>query len=77
MTQLYIHDYKLIRIKDGIYDPKNLASFSAFGHRTEVSLFWLTIHQKSYCIREFRTSKIPTACQDFPVFFRSNRSFPS
>ncbi|RIA84133.1 hypothetical protein C1645_880104 [Glomus cerebriforme] len=52
LTQLYIHDYKLIRtmrdvlnqriilhLKDGIYDHKNLASFGAFGHRTEVSLF--------------------------------------
>ncbi|CAG8523158.1 4013_t:CDS:2 [Paraglomus occultum] len=81
VTQLYVHDYKLIRtmrdvlnqriilhLKDGIYDHKNLASFSAFGHRTEVSLLWLTIHQKSYCLREYGTFKIPTAWQDFPVF---------
>ena len=81
MMQLYIHDYKLIRtmrdvlnqriilhLKDGIYNHKNLASFSAFGHRTEVSLFWLTIHQKSYCLREYGTFKIPTAWQDFPGF---------
>ncbi len=84
MTQLYIHDYKLIRtmrdvlnqriiihLKDGVYDHKNLASFSAFGHRTEVSLFWLTIHQKSYCLRGYGTFKIPTVWQDFPVLSES------
>ena len=84
MMQLYIHDYKLIRtmrdvlnqriilhFKDGIYDHKNLASFGAFGHRTEVSLFWLTIHQKSYCLREYGTFKIPTVWQDFPVLSES------
>lgn len=58
----------ILHLKDGIYDHKNLASFSAFGHRTEVSLFWLTIHQKSYCFREYGTFKIPTIWQNFPVF---------
>ena len=84
MTQLYIHDYKLIRImrdvlnqriilylKDGIYNHKNLASFSAFGHCTEVSLFWLTIHQKSYCPREYGTFKIPIVWQDFSVLSKA------
>ncbi|CAG8596248.1 8750_t:CDS:10 [Diversispora eburnea] len=47
--------------RNGMCDHKNLASFSAFGHRTEVSLFWMTIHQKSYCLREYGTFKIPTA----------------
>ncbi|CAG8766255.1 11664_t:CDS:10, partial [Gigaspora margarita] len=49
VTQLFIHDYKLIRtmrdvlnqrimlrLRDGISDHKDLASFGAFGHRTEV-----------------------------------------
>ncbi|CAJ0862779.1 6307_t:CDS:2, partial [Entrophospora sp. SA101] len=80
ITQLHIHDYKLVRtmrdvlnqliilrFKDGIYDHKDLASFSAFGHRTEVSLFWLTIHQKSYCLREYGTFKIPAIWQDIPI----------
>ncbi|CAH1766671.1 770_t:CDS:10, partial [Entrophospora sp. SA101] len=48
VTQFYIHDYKLVRamrdvlnqritlrLKDGISDHKDLASFGAFGHRTE------------------------------------------
>ncbi|RHZ61740.1 hypothetical protein Glove_346g122 [Diversispora epigaea] len=81
ITQFHIHDYKLartmrdvlnqriiFRLKDGMCDHKNLASFSAFGHRTEVSLFWMTIHQKSYCLREYGTFKIPTAWQDLNVF---------
>src|SRR6266496_5072086 len=51
VTQLFIHDYKLVRtmrdvlnqriilrLIDGISDNKDLASFGAFGHRTEVSL---------------------------------------
>ncbi|GBB98286.1 hypothetical protein RclHR1_03190018 [Rhizophagus clarus] len=80
VTQLCIHDYKLVRtmrdvlnqriilhLKDGISDHKDFASFGAFGHRTEVSLFWLTIHQKSYCLREYGTFKIPTVWQDLPV----------
>ncbi|CAG8524305.1 1958_t:CDS:2 [Paraglomus occultum] len=52
----------ILQLKDGIYDHKNLASFSAFGHRTEVSLY-----QKSYYLREYGTFKIPTAWQNFPV----------
>ncbi|CAG8438370.1 14008_t:CDS:10 [Ambispora leptoticha] len=80
ITQFHIHDYKLIRtmrdvlnqriflrLKNGIYDHKDLASFSAFGNRSEVSLFWLTIHQKSYCLREYGTFKIPSTWQELPV----------
>jgi hypothetical protein len=79
VTQFCVHDYKLVRtmrdvlnqrillhLKDGVYDHKDLASFSAFGHRTEVSLLWLTIHQNSYCLREYGTFKIPTIWQDLP-----------
>jgi len=66
VTQLFIHDYKLVRtmrnvlnqriilcLRDGISDHKNLASFGAFGHHTEVSLFWCTMYQKSYCLQEY------------------------
>ncbi|RGB25477.1 hypothetical protein C1646_458377 [Rhizophagus diaphanus] len=80
VTQFCVHDYKLVRtmrdvlnqriilhLKDGVYDHKDLASFGAFGHRTEVSLLWLTIHQNSYCLREYGTFKIPMIWQDLPV----------
>ncbi|CAI2198011.1 18773_t:CDS:2, partial [Funneliformis geosporum] len=80
ITQFHIHDYKLIRtmrdvlnqriifrLKNGICDHKDLACFSAFGNRFEVSLFWLTIHQKSYCLREYGTFNIPSTWQELPV----------
>ncbi|CAG8707842.1 3807_t:CDS:10 [Funneliformis mosseae] len=80
VTQIAIHDYKLVRtmrdvlnqrimlrLRDGISDNKNLASFGAFGHRTEVSLFWCTMHQKSYCLQEFGSFKVPTIWQELPV----------
>ena len=57
----------ILHLKDGIYDHKDLVSFSAFGHRTEVSLFWLTIHQKSYCLREYGSFKIPAIWRGLPV----------
>ncbi|GBC02393.1 hypothetical protein RclHR1_00460031 [Rhizophagus clarus] len=79
-TQVFIHDYKLVRtmrdilnqriilrLKDGMSDHKDLASFGAFGHRTEVSLFWCMMHQKSYCLQEYGSFKIPTIWQDLPV----------
>ncbi|CAB4399729.1 unnamed protein product [Rhizophagus irregularis] len=80
VTQLFIHDYKLVRtmrdvlnqriilhLRDGISDHKDLASFGAFGHRTEVSLFWCTMHQKSYCLQEYGSFQIPAIWQDLPV----------
>ncbi|CAG8666804.1 10356_t:CDS:10, partial [Funneliformis caledonium] len=80
ITQFHIHDYKLIRtmrdvlnqriifhLKNGICDHKDLACFSAFGNRFKVSLFWLTIHQKSYCLREYGTFNIPSTWQELLV----------
>ncbi|CAG8629809.1 12175_t:CDS:2, partial [Ambispora gerdemannii] len=80
VTEFHIHDYKLVRtmrdvlnqriifrLKGGMYDHKELASFGALGHRTEVSLFWCTIHQRAYCLREYGSYKIPAIWQDLPV----------
>ena len=80
ITQITIHDYKLVWtmrdvlnqrimlcLRDGISDNKNLASFGAFGNHTEVSLFWCTMHQKSYCFQEFGSFKIPAIWQKLPV----------
>ncbi|CAI2195006.1 17355_t:CDS:2, partial [Funneliformis geosporum] len=70
ITEFHIHDYKLVRtmrdvlnqriilrLKSGMYDHKELSSFGAFGHQTEVSLYWCTIHQRAYCIREYGSFK--------------------
>nr|CAG8631224.1 15787_t:CDS:2 [Entrophospora candida] len=80
ITDFYVHDYRLVRtmrdvlnqriilrLNNGIKDYNNLASFGAFGHRDEVSLFWCTIHPKSYCLREYASFHIPTTWQDLPV----------
>ncbi|CAG8731119.1 7047_t:CDS:2, partial [Funneliformis mosseae] len=80
VTDFYVHDYKLVRtmrdvlnqriilrLNDGIKDCNNLASFGALGHRDEVSLFWCTIHLRSYCLREYGSFRIPTIWQDLPV----------
>ncbi|CAG8498273.1 4134_t:CDS:2, partial [Funneliformis caledonium] len=79
VTQLFIHDYKLVRtmrdvlnqriilrLRDGISDHKDLASFVAFGHRSEISLFWCTMHQKSYCFQKYGSFNIPAIWQDLP-----------
>ncbi|CAB4424924.1 unnamed protein product [Rhizophagus irregularis] len=73
VTDFYVHDYKLgrtmrdvlnqriiFRLNNGIKDCDNLASFGALGHHDEVSLFWCTIHQRSYCLREYGSFRIPT-----------------
>ncbi|PKY13967.1 hypothetical protein RhiirB3_175427 [Rhizophagus irregularis] len=57
----------ILHLRDGISDHKDLASFGAFGHRTEVSLFWCTMHQKSYCLQEYGSFQIPAIWQDLPV----------
>ncbi|CAG8573468.1 13406_t:CDS:10 [Funneliformis mosseae] len=80
VTQLFIHNYKLVRtmrdvlnqriilrLRDGISDHKDLASFGAFGHRSEISLFWCMMHQKSYCFQEYGSFNIPAIWQDLPV----------
>ena len=79
ITDFYVHDYRLVRtmrdvlnqriilwLNDGIKNYNNLASFGALGHRDEVSLFWCTIHLKSYCLREYASFRIPTIWQDLP-----------
>ncbi|CAG8624133.1 8565_t:CDS:2, partial [Ambispora leptoticha] len=45
----------------------NLASFGALAHRNEISLFWCTIHPKSYCLREYESFYIPAIWQELPV----------
>ncbi|CAG8615648.1 3176_t:CDS:2, partial [Diversispora eburnea] len=80
LTDLYVHDYKLtrtmrdilnqriiLRLNDGTFDNNDLASFGALGYCTEVSLFWCTMHQKSYCLREFGSFKVPLLWEDLPV----------
>lgn len=80
LTEFYVHDYKLIRamrdilnqrivlhFKDGTHDQKELASFGAFGHRTEVSLFWCTMHKSVYCLREYGSFEVPAVWQDLTV----------
>ncbi|CAG8551246.1 14946_t:CDS:10 [Cetraspora pellucida] len=85
LTELYLHDYKLIRtmrdilnqriifrLTDGTSDNKDLASFGALGYRTDVSLFWLTINQKAYCVREFGSFRVPLLWEDLPSFVKEN-----
>jgi len=80
VTEFHVHDYKLVRtmrdvlnqriilrLKSGLYDHKELASFGAFGHQTEVSLYWCTIHQRVYCIREYGSFKVPIIWQSLSV----------
>ncbi|CAG8735982.1 9654_t:CDS:10 [Cetraspora pellucida] len=80
LTEFCLHDYKLTRtmrdilnqriifqLKDGTCDKEDLASFGALGYRNEISLYWCTIHQKTYCLREFGSFKIPHLWQDLPV----------
>ena len=80
LTEFCLHDYKLTRtmrdilnqriifqLNDGTCDKKDLASFGALGYRNEISLYWCTIHQKTYCLREFGSFKIPHLWQDLPV----------
>ncbi|CAG8744485.1 318_t:CDS:10, partial [Racocetra persica] len=80
LTELYLHDYKLIRtmrdilnqriifrLNDGTSDNKDLASFSALGYRTDVSLFWLMINQRAYCLCEFGSFRVPLLWEDLPV----------
>ncbi|CAG8671119.1 6572_t:CDS:10 [Funneliformis caledonium] len=50
-----------------IYEQIDLASFGALGYCAAVSLFWLTIHQKTYSIREFGSFRIPLLWEDLPV----------
>ncbi|CAB5385694.1 unnamed protein product [Rhizophagus irregularis] len=59
-------DWRILECET-IKDCDNLASFGALGHHDEVSLFWCTIHQRSYCLREYGSFRIPTIWQDLPV----------
>ena len=78
ITDYRAHDYKLartmrdilnqriiLRLRDG-HKHDNMASFGALGFRTDVSLFWCTLHKKTYCLREYGNFKIPTSWEDLP-----------
>ena len=80
ITEFCLHDYRLIRtmrdildqritsqLNDGTCDNKDIASFGALGYRTEISLFWCTLHQHAYCLREFGSFKVPLLWEDLPV----------
>ncbi|RHZ64647.1 hypothetical protein Glove_321g21 [Diversispora epigaea] len=80
LTEFHLHDYKLIRtmrdvlnqriicrLNDGTCNNQDIASFGALGYCTEISLFWCTMHQKAYCVREFGSFKVPLIWEDLPI----------